>query len=199
MTSTLQQVAGFQGSRSLNGGCDVLVTKEVTASAGTEYFIGDAVTLKTTGKVDTVSAASTNIFGVVQGIFKKNSAGEPAPLTFNQPTRGPYLTAGEEGFVSVITDPQKTFLAQIDVTASAALIGANAFVSAGTPTTAAARSGQSLAKATTTSADGHFQIVGLAPTDLVNGYATEYGDANGKGVVEVKINSAAFGSNKAGI
>jgi len=199
MVATLQQVAGFVGARSLNGGCDVLVTKEVTASAGTEYFIGDPVVLKTTGKVDTASAASTNIFGIVQGVFKKNTAGEPAPLTFQAPDDGLFLKASQEGYVSVNTDPYKTYLASIDVTASAALIGANAFVSAGTPTSAAGKSGYSLAKATTTSADGHFQIVGLAPTDLVNGYATEYGDSDGKGVVEVKINSAAFGSNKAGI
>lgn len=199
MVATTQTVAGFVGCRSLDGGQPVCVTKEVTASAGTTYFIGDPVVLKTTGLVDTASAASTNIFGVVQGVFKKNSAGQPAPLTFNLPSTGNYLAAGQAGFVSVITNPQQTFLALIDVTASAALIGANAFVSAGTPVTAAGRSGYSLKKATTTSADGHFQIVGLAPTDLVGGYASEYGDANGKGVVEVKINNAAFGSNKAGI
>ena len=67
------------------------------------------------------------------------------------------------------------------------------------PVTAAGRSGQSLAKAISLSADGHFMCVGLAPTDLINGYASEYGDSNGKGVIEVKINNAAFGSNKIGI
>lgn len=199
MVSTAQQVRGFVGARSLNGGNSVLVTKEVTASAGTQYFIGDPVTLKTTGKVDTVSAASTNIFGIVMGIFKANAAGQPAPLTFNLPSSGLFLASGQTGFVSVCTDPYQTYLAQIDVTASAALIGSNAFVSAGTPVTAAGRSGYSLKKATSTSADGQFQIVGLAPTDLINGYASEYGDANGKGVVEVKINAAAFGVNNAGI
>lgn len=199
MVATAQTIRGFVGARSLNGGNDVLVTKGVTASAGCTYFIGDPVELKTTGLVDVVSAASTNIFGIVMGIFKSNAAGQPAPLTFNLPSTGLYLAAGQAGFVSVCTDPQKTYLVTIDVTASAALIGANAFVSAGTPVTAAGRSGYSLKKATTTSADGQFMIVGLAPTDLINGYASEYGDANGKGVVEVKINSAAFGSNKAGI
>lgn len=199
MVATSQNVAGFVGARSLNGGNTVLVTKEVTASAGTFYFIGDPVTLKTTGKVDTVSAASTNIFGIVMGIFKANAAGQPAPLTFNQPSTGLYLAPNQAGFVSVCTDPYQTYLVTIDVTASAALIGANAFVSAGTPVTAAGRSGYSLKKATTTSADGQFQIVGLAPTDLVNGYASEYGNSSGKGVVEVKINAAAFGVNNAGI
>ena len=199
MVATLQNVAGFVGCRSLNGGNDVLVTLPVTASAGTTYFIGDPVVLKTTGKVDTASAASTNIFGIVQGVFKQNASGQPAPLTFNLPSTGLYLAAGQAGFVSVNVDPYKTYLALIDVTASAALIGSNAFVSAGTPTTAAGRSGYTLKKATTTSADGQFQIVGLAPTDLVNGYATEYGNSSGKGVVEVKINAAAFGVNNAGI
>lgn len=199
MVATAQGVRGFVGARSLNGGNPVLVTKGVTASAGTTYFIGDPVTLKSTGLVDTVSAASTNIFGIVMGVFKSNSSGQPAPLTFNLPTTGNYLSAGQAGFVSVCTDPMQTYLATIDVTASAALIGANFFVSAGTPVSAAGRSGYSLAKASTVSADGQFQCVGLAPTDLINGYASEYGDANGKGVIEVKINSAAFGSNKAGI
>lgn len=199
MASTAQNVKGFVGARSLNGGTDVCITLPVTASAGTTYFIGDPVTLKTTGKVDTVSAASTNILGIVQGVFKENSSGQPAPLTFNQPSTGNYLGASQAGFVTVNVDPGKTYLVEIDGTASAALIGANAFVSAGTPTSAAGRSGYSLQKAVTTSADGQFQIVGLAPTDLINGYDTNYFDANGKGVVEVKINSAAFGSNKAGI
>lgn len=199
MVATAQGVRGFVGCRSLSGSNDVLVTKGVTASAGTQYFIGDAVTLKTTGLVDTVSAASVNIFGVIQGIFKSNAAGQPAPLTFNLPSTGNFLASGQAGFVSVITDPQKTFLVTIDVTASAGLIGSNFFVSAGTPVTAAGRSGQSLAKAISLSADGHFMCVGLAPTDLINGYASEYGDANGKGVIEVKINNAAFGSNKIGI
>ncbi len=199
MVTTAQTIRGFVGARSLNGGADVLVTKGVTVTSNTMYFIGDPVELKSTGLVDVVSAASPNIFGIIQGIFKSNSSGQPAPLTFNLPSTGLYLQSGQAGFVSVATDPQKTYLVTIDVTASAALIGANAFVSAGTPVTAAGRSGFSLKKATTTSADGQFQIVGLAPTDLINGYASEYGDANGKGVVEVKINSAAFGSNKAGI
>lgn len=199
MVATAQGVRGFVGARSLNGGNPVLVTKGVTASAGTTYFIGDPVTLKSTGLVDTVSAASTNIFGIVMGIFKSNSSGQPAPLTFNLPGTGNYLAASQAGFVSVCTDPYQTYLVTIDVTASAALIGANAFVSAGTPVTAAGRSGYSLKKAVSTSADGQFQIVGLAPTDLINGYASEYGDSNGKGVVEVKINAAAFGVNNAGI
>lgn len=200
MVATAQGIRGFVGARSLDGGGPVLVTKGVTASAGTQYFIGDAVTLKTTGLVDTVSAASVNIFGVIQGIFKSNAAGQPAPLTFNLPGQGGlFLASNQAGFVSVITNPQQTFLVTIDVTASAGLIGSNFFVSAGTPVTAAGRSGQSLAKAISLSADGHFMCVGLAPTDLINGYASEYGDSNGKGVIEVKINNAAFGSNKIGI
>lgn len=199
MTATLQNVAGFIGARSLNGGGDVLVTYPVSAGAGSQFFIGDPVTMKTTGKVDPTTAASTNICGIVQGIFKQNNAGQPAPLTFNLPSKGLYLDTNQAGFVSVIVDPAKTYLVTIDVTASAALIGSMAFVSAGTPVTAAGRSGYSIKKATSTSADGQFLIVGLAPTDLVNGYASEYGNSSGKGVVEVKINATIFGTNSAGV
>lgn len=198
MTATLQNVAGFVGCRSLNGGTDVIMTVPVSSSTGNQFFIGDAVKLKTTGKA--APAGSTgNILGIVQGIFKSNNSGQPAPLTFNLPSIGLYLQSSQAGFVSVNVDPYKTYLALIDVTASAALIGSNAFVSAGAPVTAAGRSGMTLKKATSTSADGQFQIVGLAPTDLVNGYASEYGNANGKGVVEVKINFAAFGVNNTGV
>lgn len=198
MTGTLQNVAGFVGARSLNGGADILQTVAVSSSTGNQFFIGDAVALKTSGKV--APAKSTgNIMGIVQGIFKSNNAGQPAPLTFNLPSIGLFLQSSQAGFVSVNTDPFKTYMALIDVTASAALIGSNAFVSAGTPVTAAGRSGYTLKKATSTSADGQFQIVGLSPFDLVNGYASEYGNSSGKGVVEVKINFAAFGTNTTGI
>lgn len=198
MTATLQNVAGFIGCRSLNGGCDVLQTIAVSSSTGNQFFIGDAVKLKTSGKV--APAGSTgNILGIVQGIFKSNISGQPAPLVFNLPSIGLYLQSSQAGFVSVNSDPFKTYLVTIDVTASAALIGSNAFVSAGTPVTAAGRSGMTIKKATSTSADGQFQIIGLAPTDLVNGYATEYGNSSGKGVVEVKINFAAFGVNSTGV
>lgn len=198
MVATLQNVAGFQGCRSLNGGSDIIITVPVSSSTGNQFFIGDPVRLKTSGKA-APAATTGNIWGVVQGIFKSNAAGQPAPLTFNLPSTGLFLQSSQAGFVSINVDPYKTYLASIDVTASAALIGSNAFVSAGTPVTAAGRSGYTLKKATSTSADGQFQIVGLAPTDLVNGYASEYGNANGKGVVEVKINNAAFGINNTGI
>lgn len=198
MVATLQNVAGFQGCRSLNGGSDITITVPVSSSTGNQFFIGDAVRLKTSGKAAPASSTS-NILGIVQGIFKSNNAGQPAPLTFNLPSIGLYLQSSQAGFVSVVVDPNKTFLASIDVTASAGLIGSNAFVSAGTPVTAAGRSGMTLKKATSTSADGQFMIVGLSPADLVNGYALEYGNSSGKGVVEVKINNAAFGTNIAGI
>jgi hypothetical protein len=198
MTATLQNVAGFQGCRSLNGGSDIIITVPVSSSTGNQFFIGDAVKLKTTGKAAPASSTS-NIWGIVQGIFKSNNAGQPAPLTFNLPSIGLYLQSSQAGFVSINTDPYKTYLAPIDVTASTAMIGSMVHISAGTPVTAAGRSGMTLAKTTSTSADGQFQIVGLAPTDLVNGYAAEYGNSSGKGVVEVKINFAAFGVNSAGV
>lgn len=199
MTATLQNVAGFIGARSINGGCDVLQTYRVSAGAGNQFFIGDPVTMKTSGKVDPATAASTNIAGIVQGIFQQSTSGAPKPLTFNLPSTGLFLGSNQAGFVSVIADPAKTYLVTIDVTASTALIGSMAHCSAGTPVTAAGRSGYSIAKATSTSADGQFLIVGLAPTDLVNGYDTEYGNSSGKGVVEVKINATLFGTNNSGV
>ena len=199
MVATLQQVKGFQAIRSTNGTGQVLRTFQVVASAGTEYAINDAVTLRASGKVDTVSAASINICGIVQGVFKKNSAGQPAPLTFNLPSNGLFLHANVSGFCLVDINPYTTYLAEIDTTALQTMIGAGVFVSVGAITSASGRSGQSLASSTGTSVDAHFTIIGLAPTDLVGGYADEYGDANGKGVVEVMINSTIFAPNRAGI
>ena len=86
----------------------------VSGSAATAGFGVDRYTVG----IDTTLGAGT-ILGVVQGILDSNRK----PLVFSQPTRGPYLQAATDGYLDVIVDPHQTYLAMVDGTASALMIG----------------------------------------------------------------------------
>lgn len=186
---------GFVGWGSITGGNTVLQTVRVNAGANNAFFMGDLVCLSS-GKVTQATASSTNYFGIVHAVMKLSSDGnKPAPLTFNQPTRGPYLATAQEGYALVCTDPFATYIAQIDVSASAGLVGKTINVSAGAPNTAAGISGYNLKGSTIgVSADNPFKIVGLAPTELLSGYS----DKAAGSAVTVKMNFNVF-SQTAGV
>lgn len=154
---------GFIPCRKLSGGHPVLKTFPVSAASSKGYFIGQAVGLGANGKAKTL-AADAGVLGVVCGVYK-NVDNKPAPLTFNQPSNGNFLATAQEGFVLVNTDPHQTYTAQADVNFTQAIVGAGIDVSAGTDDVKAGISGQELAGAVSTSADSHFQILGLAPLE----------------------------------
>ena len=158
--------SGFKPARTLDGSSPVVKTFRVSAGDNIAYFVGDAVTLGATGRLSPLRTSAENATGVIVAL-EKVVDGNPAPLTFNQPSNSPFLATAQEGFAKVIVGSQQTFTVEIDKAITEADIGAGARVSAGTPNTAAGHSGQSLQGAVATSAnDAHFQIVGLAPDEL---------------------------------
>lgn len=187
---------GFVAAQTLGDEC-ILRQFEVEANATIAYFIGDATALNASGKLITVTACvNANYAGVIQGLFAKiNDVDPPRPLTFNQPTGGPYLTTGQSGFALVNVNPNQVYVAQLDVTASTGLIGQTVHVSSGTPNTRAGISGQNLrGTSLSTSADNAFKIVGLAPNELNSGR----GDKPAGSGVLVKFTSTIW-SQAAGI
>ena len=182
---------GFVPYRSLGGGNTLLNLQRVNAGANNAFFINDAV-YETSGKLSTVTASAGNYVGVIHALYSLSSTdgNKPKPLTFNQPGSGPYLVTAQEGYAAVCYDPLQTYIAQIDVSASAGLVGKTINVSAGAPNTRAGISGMNLKGSTlSTSADNPFKIVGLAPTELVNGYGRDFPAGS---AVEVKLNFTVF-------
>lgn len=175
---------GFVASNTF-GDKPTLQMFEVEAGATSAYFINDPVSLNSLGKLILVTACvNSNYAGVIESLYSKvNDIDPPRPLTFNQPTRGPYLTTGQSGFAYVNVNPRQIYIAQLDVTASTGLIGQTCHVSAGPPNTAAGISGFNLrGTSLSTSADNAFKIVGLAPNELNSGRGDK---AAGSGVMVI--------------
>jgi len=182
---------GFVPCRATTGGETRLKTFRVSAGDNIAYFIGDAVTLGSTGRLSPLRTSAEIVTGVIVGL-ERLSNGKPAPLTFNQPTRGPYLATAQEGFAKIIIGHDQTYVVQIDKNITEADFGAGARVSAGAPNTANGLSGQSLQGAVTTSAaDAHFQIIGFAPIEMLDTRTS----AASPVLVEVKPSRATFNGN----
>lgn len=184
---------GFVATRTLHGAEPVLKTFRVDAADAHRYFPGDPVQLKSNGRVIPLSAAATNVLGVVQAVYGVDDNGKPKPLTFNQPSRGAFLASAEEGYVEVNVDPMQLYEVAIDVTASIGLIGNSVLVSAGSPDANVQRSGFSLngASIATTTDTSQFMITGLSDPDLLDGNLTI--DVSTPAGVEVKILRSTFG------
>jgi hypothetical protein len=176
---------GFIRSRTLTGKRPVLRQFQVNVDSNSAYFAGDPVVLLSTGKVALCTASSSaNFAGVIESVGLIGPSGEFQQLTFNQPTRGPYLTSGQTGYAMVNVDPETCYIAQLDVTASVGLVGQTVSVSGGTPNTRAGISGFNLRGASLgTGAEGAFKIVGIAPTETINGLNKDYPAGSGVEVI----------------
>jgi hypothetical protein len=154
---------GFSLAKS-QGAPYAIRTFKVVATANNAYYLNDAVKMEgNTGLAERVTASSATLLGVVIAAYS-NSSGEKRPLTFSQPTNGPYLTSGAAGFVEVVTDPRARFTASIDVSASAGLIGKFFSVTAGAPNQRSGLSGMGL-KGSSVTAVGTgrmFQVVEIS-------------------------------------
>lgn len=172
MTATF----GFRAISTLGGSnAPVQQTYRVSAAAGNSFAIGDAVAITATGRVKPLAAGSTTTFcGVIQSL-ERNSGGVPAPLTFNQPTRGPYLAPSQDGFAKVNINPYQVYEAVIDVSVSTGIIGNTVGVSVKVPVSASGRSGMSLRGASLGVVnDLPFKIIGIGPAEIVSGnYETD--------------------------
>lgn len=182
---------GFKGGRSRGKG-QYLMTLPTDRDG--DIYAGDPVALNASGQVALVTAStSVNFAGVIQAVYGKRTDANSPPraLTFNQPASGPYLVSGQSGFALVNTDPDTTYIAVLDATASSGLVGQTVNVSAGAGNSRAGVSGYSLAAATLgASAEHPFKIVGIAPEQQINGFGDAFTSAGGSTfcLVEVKPN-----------
>lgn len=147
----------------------------VTATGNTQgLFIGDPVRFNPSGPgVIRVSAAggaggggvaaNTRCLGVVAQMFDENGR----PLTFSQPTRGPFLPASTPGWAEVYDSQQITFICQADASAAETLIGQYVSLTA-TSNGGNTAAGTSIIQLAVGSADTSvktFQVLGVAPTE----------------------------------
>lgn len=188
VTST---AGGFVACRKIGGGTAIQKTFAVSASTNQAFFMNDAVTLKTSGKVAPLKT-TTSPLGVISALMG-SSGGKPIPLRFSQPTNGPYLTSGQAGFAVVNIDDKQTYVVAFGGTVNEAIIGGAAKVSAGAPNTQTGISGQSLGSTISTSADAdaQFQIIGFAPVEMLSTRTS----AAAPGLVEVKLVGGIFNGN----
>lgn len=187
----LYSQGGFVACRKLGGGEAIQKMYAVSASSNEAYFQNMAVTLGATGKVKPLKTATTTApLGVITALYR-SSGGKPMPLTFSQPTNGPYLTSAQAGFAMVNVDLNQTYVAQFGGTVDESIFGAATKVSAGANNTGNGISGQSLSGTVSTSTDAQFQIIGFAPIELLN---TRTSVAS-QGLVECKLLRSVFATN----
>lgn len=182
---------GFKAIQGLIGNSDQNLKQfEVSAASDKAYFPGGVVRLKSNGKVThlAASASAQTALGVVTGVYSKSDDGKPQALTFNQPTGGTYLSTAQTGFVLVNLNPNQEYLASLDVSASAGLVGQTVDVSGiGTGNTRVGYSTESLAGATLgTGSDGVMMITGIF--DDLSGNS----DKPAPSAVKVKLNGTVF-------
>lgn len=160
---------GFSPVRNAGAGSDLPTRMyRVTATGNTQgLFIGDPVRFNPNGlgiaRISGNAAANTRCLGVVAQMFDDNGR----PLTFSQPTRGPFLPAATSGWAAVYDSSQITFICQVDGSAAETLIGQYVSLTAATNggNTAA---GTSIIQIRAGSADTSiktFQVVGVSPTE----------------------------------
>ena len=178
---------GFVEHRNLAGRVSPITRWRQVKADGTsgshQKFPGDPVVLVSGNSIARYPAAGTAaslpVLGVIRDVFNANKR----PLTHNLPTNGNFLPASTAGWVTVNEDPHATFLVNTDATVDATLIGQFVDSTAGTPTTAAGRSGFSIEVGTGTNTAGAttpFQIVEIGFNNLTKdtGSGIVGGEAN---------------------
>lgn len=160
---------GFAPVRNMAAGGD-LPTRlyRVTATGNTQgLFIGDPVRFNSSGlgvvRLSANALANTRCLGVVAQMFDENGR----PLTFSQPTRGPFLPSGTAGWAEVYDSQQITFICQADASAAETLIGQYVSLTA-TSNGGNTAAGTSIIQLAVGSADTSvktFQVLGVAPTE----------------------------------
>lgn len=160
---------GLSPVRNAGAGSDLPTRMyRVTATGNTQgLFIGDPVRFNPNGlgiaRISGNAAANTRCLGVVAQMFDDNGR----PLTFSQPTRGPFLPASTSGWAAVYDSSQITFICQIDGSAAETLIGQYVSLTAATNggNTAAGTSIIQLRAGSADTSIKTFQVVGVSPTE----------------------------------
>lgn len=159
---------GLQAIRNLAGGQLRTRVYRVTATGNvTGIFINDPVQLNTSGlgiaRVRSTAAATARMLGAVQELFDDNGR----PLTFSQPTRGPFLPAGQSGWAAVHDSQMTTFIVQADASAAESLIGQYVTLTAATQggNTASGVSNMQVRVASADTSIKFLQVIGISPTE----------------------------------
>ena len=190
---------GLEAIRNSSGGQLRTRVYRVTATGNTHgIFINDPVRFNPNGlgvvRVSANAIATTRMLGSVQEMFDDNGR----PLTFSQPTRGPFLPAGTSGWAAVHDSDTTTFIIQADASAAETLVGKyvtlTAVSQAGNTAT-----GVSLIQAAVGTADTSvkmLQVVGISPTESrgLGSFAGNAAWGNAHVDLEVRIALHAFTS-----
>lgn len=125
---------GFKPNRNVLGGTFNPTTvryRVLGTGRSNSVFPGDPVVrisgMEVRPLVSPVTASNVDRYvGIVAQCLDTNQK----PLVFSQPTRGPFLPPATAGFVDVYTDKNNTYWAATDATASPAVVGTFAIVTA---------------------------------------------------------------------
>lgn len=111
--------SGFQPARPYH--YDMCRTFTVNLSVNQQLGIGDPVGLAAGLVVPATAGNNPDLpgFGAVVGLLDANGK----PLTFSQPTKGPYLTSGQAGMAIIQADPNMTFRANYTGSAGNDVVG----------------------------------------------------------------------------
>lgn len=187
---------GFRPARHLAGG-QIRTKRYPVYGSGVPIglAIGDAVRFNPNG--DGVTRVSGDVvptvpgLGVVVACYDSNNK----PLTFSQPTRGPFIPGTNAvtgntivGYVDVVDDPNVSFIVQADATVISTHHGQFVSVTAATGdvNTAAGTSKMQIKMSTVDTSVRMFQIIGWAP-DEAAGLGTVLGAGAGEGQTNANV------------
>lgn len=185
---------GFVPLRRLGGGASIIKTYPVSAATNDAYFLGDFVIPKTSGKLGLLKAGSplaVRPLGAIVGFLNSNGR----PLTHSQPSVGPFLATAVAGYAMVcIATKDQTYSAEYGGNVNDAIVFSGVKVSAGAPNTTTGLSGQGLDGTAITTADAQFQVIGLAPEQLITNPRAAGLASAAAAIVEVVVVNPALGS-----
>jgi hypothetical protein len=174
-------INGFQPARPVAS--EKVYTYPVVAGSST-FAIGDVVAF-TGGAVDKLALTDSPTalaVGVIVGLKDANGR----PLTFNQPTRGGYLIAGQAGFAEVVVDSEASYMVRFTGTVNQALVGTNVRANDAGVTVSNGLSGMSVrALSGGAAATNPFKVLSISDQVVAGGVGTDR-------YVEVRLNNSLF-------
>jgi len=166
------QPRGLVASRTLDGRAPNAARLYRTHSKNTaRIWSGDLVYLDSDGAVQSYTAAAsanTPVLGVVDAVYDR-SGGHPKPKTHALPSGILGAEVSGDSFIAVHDDPDMVFVGMADASSGQTDIGKFVAVSAGTPVTAAGRSGVVIKNSITEASAGQgavLKVIGLAPSEI---------------------------------
>jgi hypothetical protein len=190
---------GLSAIRNRDGGALRTKLYRVTATGNTHgIFINDPVGFNGSGlgivRVSANAAATARILGAVAELFDENGR----PLTFGQPTRGPFLPASTAGWAAVFDAQGTSFIIQADASCGESVVGQYVSLTAASQAGNTA-AGTSKIQAKVSSADTSIkmlQVIGIAPNEQkgIGTFANSGGWGNSGIDLEVRIALHSFTS-----